>query len=262
MPVNDYDWFVCSGAGKGTNWFCAACGKQYCHVGGAFVFGMQLNEESSSMHIWSIEPPTGKQQNFLNYFTMGTAIKNGSFNFTMDDQIRLAEVMKEIKKFIVEDNKQCGIALAEVKHVQRVVLPILMPDDDKGRLQALSVKEGEYVITLQASKVDQTETFFDFSKLHIFEAEHTLSGASWDQIINMIYTAFNLADAIALALIPEATTKSDTSKNLRWLAEARRIMHSGRWSDGRVASDKEKEDAMQACPFPSSPSSAKDAKQA
>ena len=115
----------------------------------------------------------------------------------------------------------------------------------------------ERQLTWGSDTVGRWETFFDFSGLPIWGAESArkITRSEWHPLINLVWSMWEAAHALAFIRIPETQQrkegkKSDTAKKLIKLANTASIRSSGRWCSGEEASPSEKEWAKTVWPFP------------
>ena len=251
------NWFQCEGNYDGSDWFGACCGKQFIYgVVDGFLFGMQLTDDPTSVVWVSAVPPQGLVLNYLDYMKFGTAIFNGNFN--PDQYARAATAQERIDclmNLIQKDNDLFVFALTDPrikKPVKKIVEPINPYPNRK-----FAVRND--LLTLTSDMKGLNALFLDFSELPIWGVDakkKKIDGKEWKNIINLVWSTWDHAQAMAFIRIPETqqhkknSDKTDCAKRLCRLANAASIRSEGVWTCGTPASKADKEWAAGIWPFP------------
>ena len=249
------NWYQCEGNFEGNSWFCACCGMQFIYGIDGYMFGWQLNDDPSSTVWASAEPPEDLALNFLDYMKFGNAIFNGNFNMEEFAAASTAEErLKCLVNLITRDNKLFLISVTDPRikrHVKGIAAPVNPSPNRK-----FSVKEG--LLTLPKDAEGRKALFLDFSALPIWgvDAKEKINKTEWHNIINVIWSTWEFAHAVAFIRIPETQQhkknkdKTDCAKRLCQLANCAAIRSRGVWACGTPADESTKRWAETVWPFP------------
>ena len=157
-------------------------------------------------------------------------------------------------KLIEKDNELFVIALTDprIKKITKKIVEPVNPYPDR----KFSIRED--LLTLPSDSVNRNAIYYDFSALPIWGVSSTkkIMRKEWNNIINVIWSTWEHAQAMAFLRIPEtqqhkrSDDKTKCAKRLCRLANTASIRSQGVWTCGTPASESEKQWAATVWRFP------------
>lgn len=78
LPEAEFSWYITTGHGSGSGWWCSTCGSQYVFRSNACLFGMQTGNTPDTVKYWFSEPPPQSCMNFIEIMKIGTNMRHGN----------------------------------------------------------------------------------------------------------------------------------------------------------------------------------------
>ena len=243
MPEVDYDYFVVTGCGQKSGWYCWK-GHRYCKQTMLGVLIIRSREERDGGTVFRVQMPSGKVANFLAWAKIMNNIRMGNFPF-LDSEISTARDMAHrLRSFVAVDNKVFGQELTKMG-VSRLPGHVHALNLDPEMYPAKRVADSPGDITMKESYAGRGIMYYDIGKLFAETGNRVLSQESWPGIVNIITSAWGTAELLAACEMSPAQAEvlgKKASNNLKqWLA----IRATGKLTDGSLANQEWQEFAAE-----------------
>ena len=141
--------------------------------------------------------PSGVVQNMLAAIKLVNAIRLGECKFTADDVQRAGGLRKAMKAMITQDNDRYYRVFENLRQVQDG--GALTPPDITGyNLPEFTICETENDVTLKTKDYGRGFAFYDVGQLFEGEASSETSAEAWKSLLQVVISAWGLAEAAAI----------------------------------------------------------------
>lgn len=151
LPEAEFSWYITTGHGSGSGWWCSTCGSQYVFRSNARLFGMQTGNIPDTVKYWFSEPPPQSCMNFIEIMKIGTNMRHGNNPYDKSHLTCQTKIAQEIKTF-VEDDEMSLSMMQNIMEWKKVV-DIVKPVDDEGKYPCLRIVESPSGLTLSPRRM-------------------------------------------------------------------------------------------------------------
>ena len=138
LPEAEFSWYITTGHGSGSGWWCSTCGSQYVFRSNARLFGMQTGNTPDTVKYWFSEPPPQSCMNFIEIMKIGTNMRHGNNPYDKSHLTCQTKIAQAIKTFVEKDDEMSLSMMQNIREWKKVVDMMKPVDDESHRTHAFA----------------------------------------------------------------------------------------------------------------------------
>ena len=211
QPKYDFQWTVATGCGALSGWFCPKEGCPYDTQRMAGLITFEDKKDASSSFVMNTRMAEGSTANMLSTMKLVNVIRNGECKLSNDDVRRAGGLGTALRNMIGGDNELYHRLFSKLRGVA-VPGHLHAPNVDRSYYPHFKVCEGENDVTLRTADFGRPFVMYDVNQLFDGAEPAEASDGAWRGIVQVILSAWGLAEACALH--PDMNTVTSLSKKV------------------------------------------------